>query len=142
MSEETKVCKRCGKEFKISEFGKNEAAKDGKQSWCNRCNRLYNSLRIEYADVGGVKVCSKCRRIKPLTDFYKIESRRDGCSSYCKDCDKEHGRMRNGTTGEYRIDTTLPPQQVIKRIATPVIVAELKDRGAKGSLEFVTKVDL
>ncbi len=43
---ETKICKKCLEEKKISEFSKMKRAKDGLQSWCKLCNKDYNSRMI------------------------------------------------------------------------------------------------
>ena len=48
------------------------------------------------------KVCAKCGRELPVSEYY---AKGDKLQSYCKDCMKEHGRLRNGTTGEYRQET-------------------------------------
>ena len=43
--EKTKKCHRCEKEKPFSEFGKNNAREDGKQTWCRKCHHQYNHLR-------------------------------------------------------------------------------------------------
>lgn len=48
------------------------------------------------------KVCAKCGRELPVSEYY---AKGDKLQAYCKDCMKEHGRLRNGTTGEYRQET-------------------------------------
>ena len=35
---ETKVCKRCGREFPLEQFPLNHKAKDGRQSVCKECD--------------------------------------------------------------------------------------------------------
>lgn len=40
--EETKVCKRCGRELPLSEFNKRKVAKDGYDCWCKECRKEYN----------------------------------------------------------------------------------------------------
>lgn len=68
------------------------------------------------------KTCTKCGRTLPLSEFYKKSY--GGYQSQCKDCCKEHGRLRNGYTGEYR--------QVTLTSATPKqLWQELKSRGAR-----------
>lgn len=47
------------------------------------------------------KVCAHCGMEKPIGSFYK-KGEFGGTQSWCKKCQKEHGRLRNGSTGEYR----------------------------------------
>ena len=46
-----------------------------------------------------MRLCTHCKQMKPESEFYP---KGDGLQSWCKDCCREHGRLRNGTTGEYR----------------------------------------
>lgn len=39
--EKTKKCIKCGEELPISAFGKHTKTKDGLQSWCKKCIRVY-----------------------------------------------------------------------------------------------------
>ena len=48
-----------------------------------------------------MKVCPHCGIEKPVGSFYK-RNEQGGTQSWCKKCQKEHGRLRNGSTGEYR----------------------------------------
>lgn len=48
------------------------------------------------------KLCSKCGRVLPISEFYPRVNGK-GVQSWCKDCCRSHGRLRNGTTGVYRM---------------------------------------
>ena len=74
------------------------------------------------------KRCPKCGRMLPMSEFYTMTSRPDGHSSYCKECNREHGRLRNGTTGEYRANPT------ISEATDNQLYDELKRRGYDGKL--------
>lgn len=104
MTMETKVCKRDGAVKPVTEFWKSKTTRDGLQSWCKECMTEYKreNKRARQIYLGGVKLCKKCREIKPKTEFNACHAHKDGLQSYCKKCDREHGRLRNGTTGEYR----------------------------------------
>lgn len=41
----TKVCFKCGRELPVSEFHKNKATKDGLQSHCKECTKVYEKQR-------------------------------------------------------------------------------------------------
>ena len=56
-----------------------------------------NMAREQEQDL--IRKCSKCGRELPVSEFY---TKGKYLQSYCKECMKAHGRLRNGTTGEYR----------------------------------------
>lgn len=137
----TKICPRCGEELTLDKFTTHSTTKDGLQSWCNRCNTLYNMLKREYKDVGGVKLCKKCRRFVPRNKFYPNEKHKDGLQSYCQECDKEHGRLRNGTTGEYRElgESHIQLQKILDvmlKMPLKYILDTLRKRGVKGRIQY------
>lgn len=72
-----------------------------------------------------MRICAKCGRQLPLSEFYQ---KNEGYQSWCKDCQKEHGRLRNGTTGEYRANPT------ISEATDHQLYDELKRRGYDGKL--------
>lgn len=72
-----------------------------------------------------MRTCTKCGRQLPLSEFYP---KNEGHQSWCKDCQKEHGRLRNGTTGEYRANPT------ILEATDKQLYDELKRRGYDGKL--------
>ena len=68
-----------------------------------------------------IRKCSKCGRELPVSEFY---AKGKYLQAYCKDCMKEHGRLRNGTTGEYR-----QPDDGLSRYTDKELYDELKSRG-------------
>ena len=92
------------------------------------CNQVTERQPIENTAQPKMKTCPKCNRTLPLSDFYVMVGRPDGHSSYCKDCNRQHGRLRNGTTGEYRADPT------ISQATDKQLYDELKRRGYDGKL--------
>ena len=75
------------------------------------------------------KQCPHCGRTLPLEEFYHSDGR---VQSWCKDCSRDHGRLRNGTTGEYRDDPT------ISKATDQQLYDELKRRGYEGTM-YITK---
>ena len=48
MSEETKICTKCGRELPLSEFHKNKNKKDSLDAWCKECKKqCYAEHRAE-----------------------------------------------------------------------------------------------
>lgn len=136
-----KVCARCGEELTLDNYSTHNTSKDGLQSWCNRCNRLYSMLMREYKDVGGVKYCKKCKRFVPKNLFYPSKTHKDGLQSYCQECDREHGKLRNGTTGEYREpgESHIPLQKILDvmlKMPLKYILDTLRKRGVKGRIQY------
>lgn len=44
---ETKFCTKCEKQKPVSEFGKNKSKKDGLQSYCKECVKIYKRKHYE-----------------------------------------------------------------------------------------------
>lgn len=138
----TKICARCGEELTLDNFSIHNTSKDGLQSWCNRCNRLYSMLNREYKDVGGVKYCKKCRRFVPKNQFYPNEKHKDKLQSYCMECDREHGRLRNGTTGVYReSESRLSVHDYMLKMPVRDILDILKERGCEGKISIKEDIE-
>ena len=78
-----------------------------------------NMARVQEQEL--IRKCSKCGRELPLSEFY---AKGKNLQSYCNDCMKEHGRLRNGTTGEYR-----EPDETLSRCTDKRLWEELKKRG-------------
>ena len=76
--------------------------------------------------------CANCGRELPISSFYR---KGKGLQSWCIDCCREHGRLRNGVTGEYRDNPT------ISNATDKQLFDELKRRGYQGELtiSFVLK---
>lgn len=80
----------------------------------------------------GHKVCAKCGRDLPLTEYYR---KGRGYQSWCKDCCRDHGRLRNGSTGEYRENPTLT------QATDQQLYDELKRRGYEGKLSITKTLE-
>ena len=95
----TKVCRKCGVEKALSEFGKNGRIADGRRSTCKSCrNRQLREKRQSIAKtsspsasavvVNGKKGCSQCRKVLPVSHFSVHSGRDCGLQSRCKACEK------------------------------------------------------
>jgi len=91
----------------------------------NICVVLEEVLDSQPIDVYKTRKCSKCGRVLPESQYYR---KGDTLQSWCIDCCKEHGRLRNGTTGEYRTNPT------ITEATDQELYNELKRRGFEGEL--------
>jgi hypothetical protein len=87
----TQVCKKCGIEKSVSEFGKagKRQLKSGewKQYYHTTCKQCVNSPRVRKDNVDP-KVCNKCGVSKPLSE-YAYEPNRDRYRGDCKQCKYE-----------------------------------------------------
>ena len=85
---ETKVCKKCGVEKPVSDFGKGgkQLRADGnlKQYYHTTCKKCINKgcTRLDNLDP---KPCSHCGELKPLSE-YSYEKYRDRYRAECKEC--------------------------------------------------------
>lgn len=85
---ETKICKKCGIEKPVSEFGKSGCITlaDGtkKQHYKTTCKQCTNKGRTRVDNVDP-KVCNKCGVSKPLSE-YAYDEKRDRYRGDCKQC--------------------------------------------------------
>lgn len=63
----TKKCSKCKRELPITEFHRNKAAKDGLQSHCKECTKLYDANKKK-------TICVQCLQIPNL-----LNSNRESC---------------------------------------------------------------
>ena len=75
--------------------------------------------------VVNTRKCTNCGRELSESQFYR---RGNKLQSWCIDCQKQHGRLRNGTTGEYRNDPT------VSQATDQQLWDELKRRGYEGEV--------
>jgi hypothetical protein len=91
---ETKVCSKCGKEKKASEFYKRKSSRDGLNQSCKNCSYIERIKRIEAKGLKEIskdnKVCSKCGKKRPVSDFHKSKLCLDGHRNICKYCLSEY----------------------------------------------------
>jgi len=96
MEMETKVCKKCGVEKSVSDFGKNQkqllANGKLKQYYHSICKKCINKGRTRIDNIDP-KVCNKCGISKPLTE-YNYEKNRDRYRGECKSCKNTTRRIR------------------------------------------------
>lgn len=85
-----KRCSRCRELKPSTGFCRNKNTRDGLNSWCKKCVKVYyrrGELSQAYIDVPeGCKRCAKCQQIRPLSNFNKHRSAKDGLDTYCRDC--------------------------------------------------------
>ncbi|EKS7767252.1 hypothetical protein ACOGYQ_001367 [Edwardsiella piscicida] len=79
MTENTKICPRCGRTLQLSKFRRSSKHPDGYTTWCAEClSAPRNTKQMKY--------CPKCKRRRRKTSFYKNSKRKDGLTLWCKDC--------------------------------------------------------
>jgi hypothetical protein len=85
---DTKVCKKCGIEKPVSDFGKAgkqlRANGEWKQYYHTTCKQCTNKGRVRFDNLDP-KVCNKCGVSKPLSE-YGYEPQRDRYRGDCKQC--------------------------------------------------------
>lgn len=93
----TKVCRKCGVEKRIDEFGKDSRNSSGRRAVCKSCrNQQYreqNALKarprsLSAVVVDGKKMCSKCKKTLPVSQFWTNSKMKCGLNSWCKGCEK------------------------------------------------------
>ena len=111
----TKVCKKCGRELPVSEFGRHAKTKDGYQPVCRECRseemkgkpqapkkeshddqedkhylpfgrRPKHPTYVDEATGETMKWCNTCKQYKPITDFHLNKTNKDGHTFECKAC--------------------------------------------------------
>ena len=116
-----KVCKVCGEIKLISDFRKDNRAKDGYRNQCkvcknkkrrirykNQCKTCRNKKsRIEYKHKNVklylnkieckkfMKVCSNCKKLKLISNFSKKSNGKDGYMNQCKACTYNKAKSRH-----------------------------------------------
>jgi len=85
---ETKICKKCGIEKPVSDFGKGgkqlRANGEWKQYYHTTCKQCVNHPRVRKDNLDP-KVCNKCGVSKPLSE-YAYDAKRDRYRGDCKQC--------------------------------------------------------
>jgi len=108
-----KLCTKCKKWKRKSEFGIDSAKRDGLKMRCKDCDSTYTqALRKKYRKgkkvrvylrfeerhriVKGVrqKLCYRCKQWKDESHYYGYYRLKDGLSLSCKDCHKKNARER------------------------------------------------
>ncbi|MBW1852617.1 MAG: hypothetical protein JRJ15_14580 [Deltaproteobacteria bacterium] len=89
-----KLCSKCGKLKKGSEFPKDRTRKDGLHQRCKACKNAYSrksykekqSTKESTAEYGNLKRCSNCGDLKERSAFSKDRTKKDGLYHLCKVC--------------------------------------------------------
>ena len=79
----TKVCKRCGKELPLHEFGRHARTADGLQVYCRECSKQA-MMRTRRAKVEKDKERATCGLASFSTEDIVNELRRRGLTGYLK----------------------------------------------------------
>ena len=94
-----KLCSKCGKWKKESEYCKDKSCKDGLTPLCRKClqkdkERHYLNFEMRHRTVDGVreKLCSKCGKWKKESEYCKDNSSKDGLSRRCRKCSQKPGK--------------------------------------------------
>lgn len=84
-----KHCTKCGEGKSLSEFSKNKSSRDGRQSVCKPCFKVYSQkYKQEPKILVFQKTCTSCGIVKPSNLFALRAYTKDGRRSECKDCQK------------------------------------------------------
>ncbi|UCQ19323.1 hypothetical protein DCF79_07885 [Edwardsiella tarda] len=79
MTENAKICPRCGRTLQLSKFRRSSKHPGGYTTWCAECLAAPRNTKH-------MKYCPKCKRRRRKTSFYKNSKRKDGLTLWCKDC--------------------------------------------------------
>lgn len=107
MSEETKVCNRCGVEKKIDHFFKRSGC-NKYRGLCKECINTTRNKHIAFLRTAvlektprATKICSKCKRELPISLFRKNWLSKDGYGVWCKRCTVKYGQIKQKEIIEY-----------------------------------------
>lgn len=122
---ETKICKKCGIEKPVSEFGKSGcitlANGTKKQHYKTTCKQCTNKGRTRVDNVNP-KVCNKCGLSKPLSEYH-YEKDRDIYRSQCRKCrsvvrKKRYQKVKNKINEKNRERWANEPEYAEKQLET------------------------
>ena len=133
---ETKVCKKCGKELPISEFGLNPLSKDGHINSCKRC-------RCGYPKEDEIH-CPMCNRTLPYYMFDTIRGK-SGRRWVCKECasslpDGDLRALRKSLDPSYRDHVNSLKNESLRRNFEAGMWRAAKRRARIKGLEFNIEV--
>ena len=82
-----KVCSKCGKKKRVSEFGKNKQTTSGISSWCKLCKcedaKLFRKNNPELAKEQGRKLKLKFRYGLTLDEYDQMFNEQNGVCAIC-----------------------------------------------------------
>lgn len=125
LSEETRVCTRCGPQ-PISAFGKDITKPNGLKTRCKACRRVTENdkpvaevvLLVPEAEVKEVeiemRICSQCGP-QPASAFHRDSSKKDGYHTRCKSCRNQvaqnYRQVRSGRF--HRVPVPTPHEEAV-----------------------------
>ena len=87
---ELKKCRSCGLDLPLDRFSPSKVNKDGRISYCKKCNNEKVRIRSKTRDfpsrMDGVKICRTCNNELPILEFGVAHHLVDGRNSECKTC--------------------------------------------------------
>jgi hypothetical protein len=94
-----KICSICGKLKNISDFRRQNTAKNGITSACKEClnkkqRGIYREKHPLQENEEGYKRCNQCNQIKKFEEFTKNKFGRYGLRSWCKDCVSQKRKVK------------------------------------------------
>jgi len=127
---ETKVCKKCGVEKPVSDFGKgaklphgpNGSLKQYYRSICKQCTNTGPQPRKDNIDP---KKCTKCGTIKPLSE-YEFEPYRQRYRADCKEC--KNKRIKNYLSNHPEIREKINKNRKYKYANEPGYAERIKEK--------------
>lgn len=147
-----KICTKCNKEKRLTDFTNRKSSKDGKNYWCKECANTYKSsnnhrrkdknlnaiekqrlkeekrARLEIIAKKEVekngKVCNKCKQRKSKDDFAKYNKPLDGLYATCKECKSKYLSDNYSKFFEKRQKTS----KLIRARNRAIIIAANKER--------------
>jgi len=92
MTEQKKICKTCGTEKLVSEFGLDPRVKTGHRATCKKCKASISKINVnnKKKEIGAIteKYCPTCKSTKPATEFAINNGKPDGKYFECRSCYK------------------------------------------------------
>jgi hypothetical protein len=98
------MCSKCKITKSYEDFNKNKAIKDGRSSYCKKCqkeysqkwhNKNYKRKHPKEKIIDGKRHCTICKNYKELDNF------RSSKTSWCTSCHTEYDRKRNDETRKF-----------------------------------------
>jgi hypothetical protein len=100
---ELKKCRCCGLDYPLDGFSPSRVNKDGRISYCKKCNnekaKQRSGSRHFTPRMDGVKTCRTCHRELSILDFGVAHHLVDGRNSECSRCANERARRKDRSKG-------------------------------------------
>lgn len=89
---------KCGVTKPAAQFATAPTKKNGRQSWCRLCSKIYAA---SHEPTDGTAICTVCEIEKPSSHFERASRKVNGIRSECKEC---RGKKRRARHAELRAD--------------------------------------